>query len=135
MKVRNDYVSNSSSCSFIIHVANEDDLKQLSKPKVRAVLKRWASVFSSDINQLPYGDCLKFYDISDIQVGDFIHIYAGEDSEYDWEYSDPLNVLYNIIDNLNDGYGKLNYYNDATAHVSIGDEYRKKQGDQDENQN
>ena len=39
MKVRNDYVSNSSSCSFIIHVANEDDLKQLSKPKVRAGMR------------------------------------------------------------------------------------------------
>ena len=126
MKVRNDYVSNSSSCSFIIHVANEDDLKQLSKPNVLAVLKRWASVFSSDINQLPYGDCLKFYDISDIQVGDFIHIYAGEDSDYDWEFNYPLNVLYNIIDKLNDGYGKLSYYLDNDAHVTIGERYTKR---------
>ena len=126
MKVRNDYVSNSSSCSFIIHVANEDDLKQLSKPDVLVVLKKWASVFSSDINQLPYGDCLKFHDISDIQVGDFIHIYAGEDSDYDWEFNYPLNVLYNIIDKLNDGYGKLSYYLDNDAHVTIGERYTKR---------
>ena len=126
MKVRNDYVSNSSSCSFIIHVSNEDDLKQLSKPNVLAVLKKWASVFSSDINQLPYGDCLKFHDISDIQVGDFIHIYAGEDSDYDWEFNYPLNVLYNIIDKLNDGYGKLSYYLDNDAHVTIGERYTKR---------
>ena len=126
MKVRNDYVSNSSSCSFIIHVSNEDDLKQLSKPNVLAVLKKWASVFSSDINQLPYGDCLKFYDISDIQVGDFIHIYAGEDSDYDWKYNEPVNILYDIIDKLNDGYGKLSYYLDDDAHVTIGERYRKR---------
>ena len=126
MKVRNDYVSNSSSCSFIIHVANEDDLKQLSKPEVLAELKRWARSCSNDYDEVPYGDCWSFHDISDVQVGDFIWIYAGQDSDYDWEFNYPLNVLYNIIDKLNQDYGKLSYYLDNDAHVTIGERYRKR---------
>lgn len=126
MKVRNDYVSNSSSCSFIVHVANEDDLKQLSKPKVLAELKRWAGSCSNDYDEVPYGDCWRFNDISDVQVGDFIQIYAGEDSDYDWGYDDPNCTLCDILDKLNDGYGKLSYYLDDDAHVTIGERYEKR---------
>ena len=94
--LRKDFVSNSSSCSFILYIQSEEDIKQLSKPDVLKILKKHAGVIDKDFHNVPYGGVVRFNDINDLEIGDYIYIYNGEDNEYHFLYNDPEIELSNI---------------------------------------
>ena len=123
--LRKHFVSNSSSCSFILYIQSEEDIKQLSKPDVLKILKKHAGVIDKDFHNVPYGGVVRFNDVNDLEIGDYIYIYNGEDNEYDFLYNDPEVELSNIADNLNKDYDKLKFYRDNDSHVTLGDDYNE----------
>lgn len=124
--LRKDFVSNSSSCSFILYIQSEEDIKQLSKPDVLKILKKLAGAMDKNFHNVPYGALNRFNDINDVEIGDYIYIYNGEDNEYDWIYDVPDSELNDIADSLNKDYGKLKFYRDHDAHVTLGEDYVEK---------
>lgn len=87
MKVRNDYVSNSSSCSFIVKVNNEDDIA-----KVRELVKRHSYTYHSicvgGYPNIAYAseniwDYDSNMDENNVEPGELLKIDVGEDHDFE----------------------------------------------------
>lgn len=117
MKVRNDYVSNSSSCSFIVKVNNDDDIA-----KVRELVKRnstsYHSICVGGYPNLEYAsDNLWDYDSymneDNVQLGELLKIDVGEDHDLG-----TIDKFYKVSAEFEEA--KLELYADDDAHYTIG---------------
>lgn len=123
MKLRSDFVSNSSSCSFVIHVKSDEDAAHL-KSLYTSVLKDKGLMMCRTAEDAMCGfygcNNLDVYSADDIEAHTFLLVNNGEDS-----YEECFDDLYALADKLNEGYGKLQFYQDTDAHVSLGDDLKK----------
>lgn len=111
MKLRIDFVSNSSSCSFLIHLADENDVKNynclrelLEKHgyKVEWYIRSHPTILSSEVrNGKP-------------ELNDWAYCDIGEDT------FDNIETLFDIEELLDEHEHKFKVYQDKYAHYSIG---------------
>jgi len=123
MKTRSDFVSNSSSCSFVIHVKTEEDAAHLRSLYDSVLKKKSLTSCTSAKSAMDgfYGcDNLGVHSADDIQPHMFLFVDNGED-----HYAYCFEDLYALADKLNEGYDKLKYYMDNDAHISLGDELKE----------
>lgn len=124
MKVRHDFVSNSSSCSFFVGLHTQQDIDEFKK--LVGILKE-KNVDMQLFYSLGYAHDRwygKNFDGSDeaiarLEPGNYILIDTGEDhwSGYEYRYLD-------IKDRFVKGY-KFKLYNDNEAHMSVDEELPK----------
>lgn len=104
MRIRNDFVSNSSSCSFIVQITNAD-----KKQKFLELVEK----FKLQINE--------FWDenVEDIDKGDWYNVYCGEDS---FENVDRFEQeIIPKVEEIN-----LKCFRDEYEHCSYGRKLRRK---------
>lgn len=122
MKQRQDFVSNSSSCSFIIQLQTQRDVDEIKK--IFDVLNKQTRITS-------YLSCNKGYFTDDygkeinnkdkLEKDTFLHIYVGEDHDM------PTIDLYHQIEDLvSSSIFKFKVYQDPGAHYTFGKKYTKK---------
>lgn len=111
MKIRSDFVSNSSSCSFLIHLVDENDIEnyknlvELLKQggyKVEWYIRTHPTILSAEIRN------------GEPNINDWAWCDVGEDT------LDNIEALYDIEDVLNEYEHKFKVYQDKYAHYSIG---------------
>lgn len=121
MKTRNDFVSNSSSCSFIVHIADEKMLEHLSKPSNKEIIDRYCnSIAITYDGSCGYGDSIPYSKDVDLEIGDFLQIYAGEDHDI---YN--IEKIADLYYELTDGFDGLAVYQDPDAHYSYGEKFKE----------
>ena len=117
MKVRNDYVSNSSSCSFIVKVNNEDDIS-----KVRELVKKHSTSYHNicvgGYPNLEYAsdnswDYDSFINENNVEPGELLKIDVGEDHEID-----VVDEFYKVSAEFEEA--NLELYADDYAHYTVG---------------
>lgn len=112
MKIRNDYVSNSSSCSFFVYIADETDVKEFNvfKEKTERMFNvKWSAFESPDaINAINY---------TTVCPGFWMYCYLGDDDELDNIYD-----LQDIKNTLENSPYKFKVFKNKHAHYSIGAE-------------
>lgn len=117
MKTRNDFVSNSSSCSFIIHVQSQKDAEQLKsiygKFSGKANLEKF---FSFDDC---WNGCL-VRSADDIEKDSFVRVDVGEDHNLE-----VINEFYDVEGIIDSSEYKFKTYQDPGAHYTTGIEWRK----------
>ena len=126
---RNDFVSNSSSCSFVVHIETQQDLDELSKiwKDVRKLTDNHVEIYNNVEDAcLRCGESFStaYLDDNDwnmIEVGDAINVCSGDDHyPYYEEEFDKLRDLFTS------NY-KFKLYRDYDAHLTTGMDYRKKE--------
>ena len=121
MKTRNDFVSNSSSCSFIVHVIDEKTLEHLNKPSNKKVIDDYCSSIASSYDDIySYDGALTYSKDMDLEIGDFLMINAGEDHDIH-----NIEKIENLYHELMDGFEDLTVYQDLNAHYSYGKKYKE----------
>lgn len=120
MKVRSDFVSNSSSCSFIIHIKTEEDAKHL-RDVYDTLLKdkymRVCSTTEAAMEGCYSSDAFDVYSPDWIEPHSFLFVSNGDDSDIECYLK-----LEDFAEALNEGYGKLKFYRDYGEHVTLGDD-------------
>jgi len=111
--LRQDFVSNSSSCSFFIYLPNNDSVLQF-----RSVIDRIIKM-DAEINKVdkPYWHTWseRVRKPEDIEINQWYHIYCGEDSE------ENINLYFDVVSELSD-LDKIEKYADCDAHYTTGKE-------------
>lgn len=121
MKTRNDFVSNSSSCSFIVYIADEKTLNHLSKPANKKLIDEYCNAIAGSYDgTFSCADSMPYAEDVILEVGDFLAIYTGED--HDLSNIDRLGDVYY---KLTDGFEELTVYQDPDAHYSYGKDFKK----------
>lgn len=126
--IRNDFVSNSSSCSFFVSIETQQDLNELAAiwNRVKELTGNYVSVYPKGIEYAinnSYGGeriATGYLDKDDwklIDVGDAIKIDSGDDSE---PYA--LEKLDDLYDLFSSGY-KFKVFCDNEAHYTKGEYY------------
>lgn len=124
--IRNDFVSNSSSCSFFVSIETQQDLNELAAiwNRVKELTRNYVPVYSKGIEYALthcYGGeriTTGYLDKDDwklIEVGDAIKIDSGEDDE---PYA--LEKLDDLYDLFSSGY-KFKVFCDEEAHYTKGE--------------
>ena len=124
--IRNDFVSNSSSCSFFVSIETQQDLNELAAiwNRVKELTKNYVLVYPNGIEYAvnhSYGGerCTTGYldenDWKMVEVGDAIKIDSGDDSE---PYS--IEKLDDLYDLFSSGY-KFKVFCDKEAHYTKGE--------------
>ena len=112
MKIRIDFVSNSSSCSFFIELNSQaavDAFKQIISKFNKNEVK--LSFYNSIQDVFKYDDMT----IEDIEVGTLVKCDSGED--HDIDYRDRFNRMVDVVDN-NPSNFKFKIYDDPDAHIT-----------------
>jgi len=124
MKTREDFVSNSSSCSFFVGLHTQQDIDEFKK--LVGILKEKQVCMQlfytlEDAHDRWYGEVFEGNDdeIAGLQPGDYILIDTGEDHYEGFEYR-----FWDIKDRFTEGY-KFKLYRDKEAHMSTDDELPK----------
>lgn len=118
MKVRNDYVSNSSSCSFIVKVNSSDDIA-----KVRELVKKHSYTYHSicvgGYPNIAYAsenpwDYDSNMDENNVEPGELLKIDVGEDHDF---------ATIRKFEDVSSDFGEagLELYADDDAHYTIGE--------------
>lgn len=118
---RNDFVSNSSSCSFIIHLVTTKDIDEFKKVFPKLIEKKYI-----DMDRLldpdTFFECLSCQGnngIDTLKRGDFVRLSSGDDHcpGYEQKYWD----MCEIIDSC--GYN-FKMYKDSYAHMTRGKRWK-----------
>ena len=119
--IRNDFVSNSSSCSFIIHLQSKKDTDEFKKIYNKLLEKGVHIDIMLDPNT--YLDCITKggNDIDKIKKGDYVRLDSGED--HDSDYKNRYYKMCEIVDST--GY-KFKEYQDSDAHMTRGMKWRER---------
>lgn len=121
MKTRNDFVSNSSSCSFIVHIADEKTFKHLSKSSNKKIIDRYCtSIAMTYDGSCGYCNSIPYSKDVDLEIGDFLRIYAGEDHNLR-----NIEKIEDLYCELTDGFDGLAVYQDPDAHYSYGEKFKE----------
>lgn len=126
--IRNDFVSNSSSCSFFVWIKTKKDLNELKKiwPEVKRMTQNYISVYPKGIEYAvnhPYdGEYIAtgYLDKDDwklIDPGDAIRVCSGDDHYEGFE--DELEKLYDLFS----ANYKFKVFCDREAHYTKGEYY------------
>lgn len=113
MKTRNDFVSNSSSCSFIIKVNSEDEIAVLAD-----FFKKYPGICGSGYPNIEFAaeniwdrfDCIN---PECVDVGECLYVDVGEDHDME-----TINKFYQISGEIEDL--GVDLYEDPDAHCTIG---------------
>lgn len=113
MKFRNDYVSNSSSCSFIIKVNTEDEIEKLKEyfKKNKDICN--SGYISLNVAATDYWDSTDAINPNTVLPGECLYVNVGEDHFF--ETIDKFNRVSNEISEMG-----CELYQDPEAHYSIG---------------
>jgi len=112
--VRKDFVSNSSSCSFIVHIRNDEDLNEFKKI-FRDKMANYSMQMSTAYTNSFYNDTTdRVTNVDHVVAHSLVMIDCGEDNEPCWEYR--WDRLVDLVSQY-----KFKLYRDDGAHVSIGD--------------
>lgn len=113
MKLRQDFVSNSSSCSFIIKVNTEDEIE-----KLKEYFKKNEGICTSGFVSLndaarEYWYSLGAINPDTVKPGECLYVDVGED--HDWWVIDKFNHVSSEIEEMG-----CELYQDPDAHYSVG---------------
>ena len=117
MKIRNDFVSNSSSCSFIVKVNNADDIA-----KVRELIEKHSSSQNSiccggycDIAYASENswDYDQYINENNVEPGELLKIDVGEDHD-----EETIRKFYDVSSDFEES--GLELYADDDAHCTVG---------------
>ena len=125
--IRNDFVSNSSSCSFFVYIETQKDLEELSKiwSKVRKYTNNHVEVFPKGLEYaVTHSYCGEYIttgylddnDWNMIEPGEAIRVSSGDD-HYDY-FEEDLERLYDLFAN---GKHKFKIFCDSDAHYTKGE--------------
>lgn len=124
MKIRTDFVSNSSSCSFFVGLHTQADIDEFKK--LVGILKKknvYMQVFYNLAEAHDRWDGQDFDGsdeaIASLELGNYILIDTGEDHYDGYEYR-----YWDIKDRFTDKY-PFKLYRDKEAHMSVDDELPK----------
>ena len=124
MKIRYDFISNSSSCSFFVGLHTHQDIDEFKK--LVNILKHkkvhmWLFCNLEDAHDRWYGEMFEGNgnEIIRLQPGNYILIDTGDDHYKGFEYK-----FWDIVDRFDAEY-KFKLYNDKEAHMSTGDKLPK----------
>ena len=125
MKMRHDFVSNSSSCSFFVWLKSQDDVIEFKKliddlKNMNATMQTFKSL--ADANDRWYGDSFTGTpeQIDELAPGQFILCDSGED-----HYSGYEERFWRMKSLFLDGKHKFKLFSDIEAHMSSGDDLPK----------
>lgn len=113
MKTRNDFVSNSSSCSFIIKVNSEDEIAILSD-----FFKTHPGICNSGYPNIEFAaenvwDKFDYINPDRVNVGECLYVNIGED-----HYMKIIDDFYRISKEIEDL--GIELYEDPDAHYTVG---------------
>ena len=122
MKIRNDYVSNSSSCSFIIKVNNEGEIEMLKEyfKKNEGICK--SGFISLDFAASEYWNSIDEINPDTVLPGECLYVNVGSD-----HYLDVFNKFNRISSEIEEM--GLELYQDPEAHYTIGNKLPKDEDD------
>lgn len=113
MKTRNDFVSNSSSCSFIVKINSQED-----KDILENILTNYNACLSVSYN-LDLYDFHVIRNIQDSDIGDFVEINLGEDD------LDTIEKFEDIKCDIESSTHEFEVYSDDLAHCTFGKKYKR----------
>ena len=124
MKVRHDFVSNSSSCSFFVYLETNEDVEEFKK--LISVLKEMnvCMTLFADLaaaNDRWYGDDFdgSKFEVDVLKPGNFMLIDACDD-----HWSGYEDKFYDVKEQFT-AFHKFKLYADKDAHMSTGDDLPK----------
>lgn len=114
MKTRIDFVSNSSSCSFIVHLETDDDAAKFKRIYDVLAKSYDAVLCTSSSSTIDYADMSYVSSAEDIAAGDWVEVNCGEDT------LDNIDKLEDIEDFISPMGFKI--YRDRLAHYTFGED-------------
>ena len=117
---RNDFVSNSSSCSFIIDIKEHDDISHI-KRDINGFLNRTCSLLIIEPKEHKVFSLNSRDDCSKLKEGMYIIAMSGENNTLGWERK-----WRRLCDFVKYNNYKYKIYQDPSAHETIGEERDEK---------
>lgn len=114
MKFRTDFVSNSSSCSFIIHLQSKKDLSEFQKIAKNIQKSYLIDYYYGTVSDIYKMEILNL-DRDKLEQGDWVQVYCGEDSLENIERFDDVQWVFQESDY------KFKFYADNDAHYTFGE--------------
>jgi len=121
--IRNDFVSNSSSCSFFIHLQSQKDVDEF-----KSIFDK---LYNLNIGMAVYLDPYHYLDfinaktdVEKIHKGDYIRLDAGED-----HYKEIIDRYDEMCDIIDECPYKFKEYKDIDAHYTRGKNWKESDDD------